>query len=73
MAKVTCGMPDGTVKERAERSCEKFSYAPYGFNVAPLAGVLGFDGQPRDGVTGCLFARRRLPGIQPGADALQQR
>ncbi|MNP06605.1 hypothetical protein D3C76_985970 [compost metagenome] len=55
MAKVTCGMPDGTVKERAERSCEKFSYAPYGFNVAPLAGVLGFDGQPRDGVTGCYL------------------
>ncbi|MFK0090990.1 RHS repeat-associated core domain-containing protein [Pseudomonas sp. NPDC090592] len=52
MAKVTCGMPDGIVKERLGRACVKSSYAPYGFDATRPTKVLGFNGQPRDWVAG---------------------
>ncbi|WP_423815582.1 RHS repeat-associated core domain-containing protein [Pseudomonas putida] len=52
MGKATFGMPIGIVKGPAEYACAKSSYAPYGFAALQPTGVLGFNGQPCDRVTG---------------------
>lgn len=55
MEKVTCGISDCIVEGQAGPFCAKSSYAPYGFDATQSVGVLGFNGQPHDRVTGCYL------------------
>nr|WP_081042144.1 RHS repeat-associated core domain-containing protein [Pseudomonas putida] len=55
MEKVTCGISDCIVEGQAGPFCAKSSYAPYGFDATQPVGVPGFNGQPRDRVTGCYL------------------
>ncbi|MCE7764337.1 hypothetical protein GQL56_16935 [Pseudomonas putida] len=55
MEKVTCGISDCIVEGQAAPFCAKSSYAPYGFDATQPIGVPGFNGQPRDRVTGCYL------------------
>ncbi|WEK33253.1 MAG: RHS repeat-associated core domain-containing protein [Candidatus Pseudomonas phytovorans] len=59
-------MPVGIVEEQAGHFCAKSSYAPYGFDGTQAVGVPGFNGQPRDRVTGCYLLGAGYRAYNPG-------